>query len=132
MLPSLSVMTGEYDGRLRSGNSRLKKRKTKKRIRGSKHNPQPIFLKLPNFISCLYSEFIYSCRQLPVFFGYNIAGIMCIEMNGHFIVHIVPVGMMIHFFGSHSHAGHECKGFYKISEYECFCELVVFFFPHLN
>lgn len=68
--------------------------------------------------------------QLPVFFCYNITGIMRGEPYFHCIPDILPHWVMVHFFGLNGYPGHKSKGFAEIGKGELAVKAVVFFLPH--
>lgn len=55
-------------------------------------------------------------RELAVFVGHGISGIVGAERDLDLIIHIAPVGMMVHFFSHKGDFGHKAEGLYEITE----------------
>lgn len=78
---------------------------------------------------CLDQSIDGLCQGM-VFFRNLIAGIVCIEVDVYFVIHIGPVRVMIMLLRQECHPGHEGKGFTEILERECTMQTVIFFLPH--
>ena len=60
------------------------------------------------------------------------AGLVGGEADGHAVIHIAPVGVMVGLFGERSHGRHERKGFSEIFKLELTLQSIVLEFPTGN